>query len=70
MQQRLRSEFYLLKIMPREYIILECTEARAEGKPVSRYMSTRDKRKQPEKVEKRKYNKHLRRHTLHREIKD
>jgi large subunit ribosomal protein L33 len=56
--------------MSREHIILECTEARAEGKPVSRYMSTRDKRKQPEKVEKKKYNRHLRRHTLHREIKD
>lgn len=56
--------------MAREHIILECTEARAEGKPVSRYMSTRDKRKQLEKVEKKKYNKHLLRHTLHREIKD
>ena len=68
-KQELRSYFVSL-IMPREYIILECTEARAEGKPVSRYMSTRDKRKQPEKVEKRKYNRHLQRHTLHREIKD
>jgi large subunit ribosomal protein L33 len=56
--------------MPREHIILECTEARGEGKPVSRYMSTRDKRKQPDRVEKMKYNKHLRRHTLHREIKN
>ncbi|MGB0184206.1 MAG: 50S ribosomal protein L33 [Opitutales bacterium] len=55
--------------MPREHIILECTEAREEGKPVSRYMSTRDKRKQPDRVEKKKYNKFLRRHTLHREIK-
>ena len=26
--------------MPREIIILECTEARGEGKPVSRYVST------------------------------
>jgi large subunit ribosomal protein L33 len=56
-------------IMPREYIILECTEARAEGKPVSRYMSSRDKKQQPDRVEKKKYNKFLRRHTLHREIK-
>ena len=56
--------------MPREHIILECTEARAEGKPVSRYMSTRDKKKQPDRVEKKKYNKFLRRHTLHREIKN
>ncbi len=56
--------------MPREHVTIECTEARAEGKPVSRYMTTRDKRKQPERVEKMKYNKHLRRHTLHREIKN
>lgn len=55
--------------MPREHVILECTEARAENKPVSRYMSTRDKRKQPERIEKMKYNWFLRRHTLHREIK-
>ncbi len=55
--------------MPREYIILECTEAKAEGKPVSRYMSTRNKKTQPKRVEKKKYNKFLKRHTLHREIK-
>jgi len=55
--------------MPREIITLECTEARAEGKPVSRYMSTRNKKLQTERVEKKKYNPHLRRHTLHKEIK-
>lgn len=55
--------------MPRETVILECTEARKEGKPVSRYMSTRNKKLQQERVEKLKYNKHLRRRTLHREIK-
>jgi len=56
-------------IMPRESIILECTEARKEGKPPSRYMSTRNKKLQTESVEKKKYNRFLRRHTLHREIK-
>ena len=55
--------------MPREIVILECTEAKAEGKPVSRYMSTRNKKLQTERVEKQKYNPNLRRHTLHREIK-
>ena len=55
--------------MPREIVILECTEAKAEGKPVSRYMSTRNKKIQTERVEKKKYNPHLRRHTLHKEIK-
>ncbi|HIG80135.1 MAG TPA: 50S ribosomal protein L33 [Verrucomicrobiales bacterium] len=55
--------------MAREIITLECTEAKAEGKPVSRYMSTRNKKLQTERVEKKKYNPHLRRHTVHREIK-
>jgi large subunit ribosomal protein L33 len=55
--------------MPRELITLECTEARKEGKPVSRYMSTRNKKIQTERVEKKKYNPHLKRHTVHREIK-
>lgn len=55
--------------MPREYIILECTEARKENKPVSRYMATRNKRVQTGRVEKKKYNRFLRRHTLHREIR-
>lgn len=50
--------------------MIECTEARAEGKPVSRYMTSRDKKQQTDRVEKKKYNKYLRRHTLHREIKN
>jgi len=56
--------------MAREHVMIECTEARAEGKPVSRYMTSRDKKQQPDRVEKKKYNKFLRRHTLHREIKN
>ena len=55
--------------MAREIITLECTEARKEGKPPSRSMSTRNKKLQTERVEKKKYNPHLRRHTVHREIK-
>ena len=56
--------------MPREHVTIECTEARAEGKPVSRYMTSRDKKQQPDRVEKMKHNKNLRRDTLHREIKN
>ena len=63
------AENSLIRYMPREYIILECTEAKKEGKPASRYMSTRNKKVQTERVEKMKYNKFLKRHTLHREIK-
>ncbi len=55
--------------MPREQIILECSEAAKEGKPASRYYSTRNKRTNQEKVEKKKYNPFLKRRTIHREVK-
>ncbi len=57
--------------MAQEIITLECTEAKAEGKPVSRYMSTRNKKSPntPGRLEKKKYNPFLRRRTLHRETK-
>jgi large subunit ribosomal protein L33 len=55
--------------MPREIVTIECTEARKEGKSPSRYITTRNKKLQTEKLELKKYNSHLRRHTLHREIK-
>ena len=55
--------------MPRELVTLECSEARKEGKPPSRYLTTRNKKLQPEKIELKKYNPFLRRHTVHREIK-
>jgi large subunit ribosomal protein L33 len=57
--------------MPREFIILECTEARAEGKSPSRYISSRNKKSPntPNRLEKVKYNPNLKRRTLHREIK-
>jgi len=55
--------------MPRETVTIECTEARKEGKSPSRYMTSRNKKLQTEKVEKMKFNPSLRRHTLHREIK-
>jgi large subunit ribosomal protein L33 len=55
--------------MPREIITIECTEARKEGKPPSRYVTTRNKKTSTDKLEIRKYNRFLRRHTLHREIK-
>lgn len=63
--------------MPRETIILECTEARGEGKSPSRYMTSINKKTYAEKaaktgkpkIEKMKFNPSLKRHTLHREIK-
>ena len=55
--------------MPRETVILECTEARKENARPSRYMTTRNFRKQQGRLEKKKYNPFLRRHTLHKEIR-
>jgi large subunit ribosomal protein L33 len=60
-----------LQLFPtmQELVTLECTEARKEGKPVSRYLTTRNKKTVTERIEKMKYNPHLKRHTLHKEIK-
>ena len=55
--------------MGREIITIECTEARKEGKTPSRYTTTRNKKLKPERLEIKKYNSNLRRHTLHKEIK-
>ena len=50
-------------------ITLECTEARGEGKPPSRYITTKNRNNTRGRLELRKYNPFLRRHTLHREIR-
>jgi large subunit ribosomal protein L33 len=57
--------------MGQDIITIECTEAKAEGKTASRYMSTRNKKSPntPNRLEKKKYNPFLKRHTLHREVK-
>ncbi len=57
--------------MAREIIILECTEAKAEGKPTSRYVTTRNKKSPntPGRLEKVKFNPFLKRRTVHREIR-
>jgi large subunit ribosomal protein L33 len=53
----------------RVIITLECTEAKGEGKPVSRYTTTKNRQKTPGRMELKKYNPNLRRHTIHRETK-
>ena len=50
-------------------ITLECTEARKEGKSPSRYTTKKNFQTHPERLEKKKYNPALRRHTVHKEIK-
>lgn len=53
----------------RVIVTLECTEAKKEGVTPSRYTTSKNKRKQTERLELKKYNPYLRRHTLHKEIK-
>jgi large subunit ribosomal protein L33 len=50
-------------------ITLECTEARPLGKTPSRYITQKNKKNTPGRLEIKKYNKFLGRMTLHREIK-
>ena len=50
-------------------VTIECTEAKKEGKTPSRYTTNKNKRNDTERLELKKYNPHLRRHTLHKEIK-
>ncbi|MBM2817257.1 MAG: ribosomal protein [Ignavibacteria bacterium] len=50
-------------------IQLECTEAKKEGKPASRYSTMKNKNNTTERIELKKYNPFLRRHTVHKEIK-
>lgn len=50
-------------------VTLECTEAAKEKVPPSRYTTTKNKQKTPHRLEKKKYNPFLKRHTLHREVK-
>ncbi|MBW7846705.1 MAG: 50S ribosomal protein L33 [Bacteroidales bacterium] len=51
-------------------VILECTEHKASGMPgTSRYISTKNKKNTPERLELKKYNPILKRMTVHKEIK-
>lgn len=50
-------------------ITLECTEAKKEGKPVSRYTTMKNKKNTTDRLILKKYNPNLQRHTLHKEIK-
>ena len=51
-------------------VILECTEQKASGVPgISRYITTKNKKNNPERLERKKYNPFLKKVTVHREIK-
>ncbi len=54
----------------RQQIILECTEQKASGVPgMSRYVTQKNRKNTPERLELKKYNKYLRKVTVHKEIK-
>ena len=54
----------------RVQVILECTEQKESGVPgMSRYITTKNRKNTPERLELKKYNLYLKRVTLHREIK-
>jgi large subunit ribosomal protein L33 len=54
----------------RVQVILECTEHKASGMPgTSRYISTKNKKNTPERLELKKYNSILKRMTVNKEIK-
>ncbi|EFC70327.1 MULTISPECIES: 50S ribosomal protein L33 [Prevotellaceae] len=54
----------------RVQVILECTEIKSSGLPgTSRYVTTKNRKNTPERLEMKKYNPILRRMTLHKEIK-
>lgn len=59
----------MAKKKDRVLVILECTEAKKEGKTPSRYHTSKNKREHTERIELKKYNPYLRRHTLHKEVK-
>lgn len=54
----------------RVQVILECTEHKASGMPsTSRYITTKNRKNTPERLELKKYNPILKRMTIHKEIK-
>ena len=54
----------------RVQVILECTEQKESGVPgMSRYITIKNRKNTPERLELKKYNPYLKRVTLHREIK-
>lgn len=54
----------------RRQVILECTEQKKSGvRGMSRYITTKNKRNTPDRMELKKYNPYLRKMTIHKEIK-
>ena len=51
-------------------VIMECTEQKETNVPgMSRYITTKNRKNTPDRLEKKKYNPYLKKVTVHREIK-
>lgn len=51
-------------------VILECTEQKETSVPgTSRYITTKNRKNNPERMEIKKYNPNLKKYTVHKEIK-
>jgi len=51
-------------------VIIECTEHKATGLPgTSRYITTKNRKNTPERIELKKFNAVLKKYTIHKEIK-
>lgn len=54
----------------RVQVILECTEQKESGVPgMSRYITTKNRKNTPERIELKKFNPYLNKYTTHKEIK-
>jgi len=54
----------------RVQVILECTEHKESGRPgTSRYVTTKNKKNTPDRLEIKKFNSILKKMTVHKEIK-
>jgi large subunit ribosomal protein L33 len=60
----------MAKKQNRVQVILECTESRGTGvKGISRYVTVKNKKNTTERLEIKKYNPFLKKHTTHKEVK-
>lgn len=60
----------MAKKQNRVQVILECTESRGAGvKGISRYYTVKNKKNTTARIEIKKYNPFLKKHTVHKEVK-
>ena len=59
----------MAKKTDRIVVTLECSEARGLGLTPSRYQTMKNKKNTTQKLELKKYNRYLKKHTIHKEVK-